>query len=214
VVAVASVAEVLPPWAVVGGGVVSGAGVLVLIHARRTWLSLVDAVRAAHAHDVPDPSPVPWVDDRLWRAANGFDPDLDASMILRAEVEPGLVVYPHDVGPAIREPLLRPVGDAEQALASPAPVPDEAPVPEPGDLAALRTALEEATVGRFLVLAPRWPVCCGRLSTLTARTADPHDGSLYLPGGRNADGNPEGPIGQHTYQCRACGRRYRTEPHW
>lgn len=214
IVAGASLLAVLPAWAVVPGLVVAALGALAMVHARAAWLGLVEEVRDRHADDDPGSSPVAWVDDGVWRQRNGFDPALDAPMILRAEVEPELRVYPRDVGPAIREPVLRPVSDAEQSLATEEPVADGLPVPSAGDRAALLRALEEETEGRFLVLAPRWPVCCGRLSTLVALTADPHDGSLFLPAGSHADADPHGPIGQHTFQCRACGRRYRTEPAW
>lgn len=212
--AVASVVGALPAWVVAPSLALAGIGGVAMGQARAAWLALVDETCLRFAKDDSGPSPVPWVSDGVWRARNGFSETLDAPMVLRAEVDPELIVYPHDVGPAIREPVLRPVGDAEQALATPASVPQGTPVPRRGDHAALRHALEEETVGRFLVLAPRWPVCCGRLSTLVGLTADPHDGSLFLPASSAADADPQGPIGQHTYQCRACGRRYRTEPNW
>lgn len=200
-----------PAWTAGGGLVMMALGAGLLRHTRRAWRALLEEVVARHAHDDPGPSLVPWIHDEVWRAKCGFDPELDGPTVLRAEVDPHLVPYPDDVGVAFREPILRPVSEAEQGLIPAEEV--EGAVPEPGDGRALRERLVK-TPGRFIALAPRWPVCCGRLATLTSLTADPSDGSLYLPAGGSAEGDPEAPAGLHTYQCRACGRRYRTDPAW
>jgi hypothetical protein len=90
-------------------------------------------------------------------------------------------------------------------------VPDGAPVPEPGDAATLKAALD-ATPGRFVAVEPRWPVCCGRPATLERDRPDGERGrALHLPASPGAVDDPAA-SGIHGFQCRACGRRYTTDP--
>lgn len=198
-------------WAALGLALASG-GTALVAWTRRAWLALLDDVRARHAGDDPGDSPVPWVADRVWREANGFDPVLDAPMVLRAEVQPSLRVYPHDEGPAVVDPVLRPVSDAERELQPAQPIAEGTPPPS-ADADGLRASLV-GTPGRFVVLGPRWPVCCGRLSTLTARTPRADERAITLPAQGMADGDPHTPPGLHTYACPACGRVWRTHPTW
>lgn len=187
-------------------------GGLVLVRwGRRLYrAALAEAAAPFLDHD-PGPTPVLWISDAVWRARNGFDPSLDAPMLLLAEVDPDVhKVFGSDADGAFRDPVLRRVTDAER---------DDTPVahgredaPPPGDDEALLQALRD-TPGRLVAVSPRWPVCCGRLTTLVALTTDAlPDGARWLAA------DPEAPVGegpgQHGYVCRACGRAYATDPAW
>jgi hypothetical protein len=186
-------------------------GVLLVRWARRSRRALLTEVARAHLGFDPGPSPVPWIADDLWRAHNGFDPELDAPGLLVAEVEPGLPAFGRDATGAFTNVILRPVTPEERSLAPVEPVPAGTPVPEPGDADALKAALD-ATPGRFVAVEPRWPICCGRPATLER---DRPDGgrtrALHLP---PSPGSVEAgsASGIHGFRCRACGRRYATDP--
>lgn len=195
---------------VVGGG-------LLLRRARAAWKAEVQRVAAAFADHDPGVSPVPWVSDPVWRAINRFDPELDAINELVAEVDPSVPRFAQSARGGLEGPVLRLVQDAERAVSEPAEAEaGTAPVETPsGTLDALQASLN-ATPGRLIGVAVRWPVCCGRLSVLTGRDASaPLDGALWL-GDANVPYQPGDPTPflPHRFRCPACGRRYATAPAW
>lgn len=202
--------------ALLGGLALVGAGLALIAHERRAWRALLHEVAAPWRGHDPGPSPVPWIADAVWRQKNTYDPALDAPSDLLAEIDPLVRPFSAGVEPgeAVREPVLRPVADSEKEL-----TPTEGPVgdpPEPGTAEAVRTRLE-GTPGRAIVVSPRWPVCCGRPATLEGlRMEDRHPACTWLPpDGPEAERDPgAAPRGTHSWRCRACGRRYATDPAW
>ena len=180
----------------------------------RAYRRLLDEVVLAHAGHDPGPSPVPWVDDAVWREKNRFDPSLDARVVLMAEIDPDVAAFGRDATGGVRDPALRLVTDAERELrAKGAAALGEAPPVGPAEeqLERLRS-----TPGRLLLLSPRWPLCCGSLATLIAvrQDARPRD-ALYLPPTPITDlPDPPDARGVHSYRCRRCGRAYATDPVW
>lgn len=192
----------------------AAAGVLLIYVGRRAWREMLREVAAHHAHFNPGDSPVPWLSDELWRERNRFDVALDAPMLLMAEVDPMVPAFGSDATGAFTEPVLRPVTPEERGLAAVDEVPPDAPVPDALDVDGTVAALG-ATPGRFITVAPRWPICCGRLATLEAVTsAGRHERALYLPPQAGQAAEEVAGRGSHSFQCRACGRRYATDPGW
>ncbi len=196
-------------------GVLVVAGLLMFRWGKARYSELIQAVVDAHGSEGPLRSPVAWVSDELWDQKNRFDPALDAPGILRAEVEPGYKAFGHDATGAFKEPVLRPVAPEERELAAEHEVAADLEVPPKGSK---EDHIERilSTPGRFIALAPRWPICCGRLTTMVAiqehlRPA----GSMFLDATvRTEDSDPGMQQGIHSYACRACGRRYSTNPAW
>lgn len=198
----------------VGGAVATLCGAALVRWSRARWRAMLAEVIAAHDADTPGPSPVPWIDDALWRSVNRFDPEIDAAGLLVASIEPGRAAFGTDATGAFTEPVLRPVADEERELATPAAVPDDAPPPRRGDAPTLQAELA-GTPGRFIAVGPRWPVCCTGLATMVShRAADRDPAALFLaPPGAGEEVDRTG-RGLHGFQCHACGRRYATDPTW
>lgn len=194
------------PAAAVGAAGVALGGVG-LVHARRAWRALLEDVVARWATHDPGQSPHPFLSDAVWRETQGFTPALDAPLILRAEVDRDLRVFPDDRGPAVLDPLLRVVAAEERSVAPRADL--SSPPPTAGDLVALGQALA-GVEARFIVLSPRWPVCCGVLTRLMSRTLD-RAPALWLGEPGVADPERRGP---HRYTCGVCGASYTTDPAW
>jgi hypothetical protein len=192
--------------------VLAVAGLGAIRWSRTAYRGLLAEVAARHAGRDPGSSPVPWVSDALWRAKNRFDPAVDAANELLAEVD-SLVSGFGGGETAVVKPQLRPLQQEERALVG-EETPDVDEGPE-GTAEAL-VALLEGTPGRFLALAPRWPVCCGRLCSMTGIRGEPGapDGSWLPSGGAEADWGDNPETGFHRYQCGTCGRRYSTDPAW
>lgn len=193
-------------WAALAVAVPAGA--LMIARGRAAYRTLLREEITKHAGFDPGPSPVPWIDDTVWRAVNGFDAGRDAPMILRKQVEPHLRVFGDDAVRAFEDPRLRSVSEDERRLAGGR---GEA-VQEPPDLEALLAALA-ATPGRFIALGIRVPVCCGALARLVSLAPGPSDAGRYLPAGGPEEGS-EGRVGLHAFVCAACGARYSTDPAW
>lgn len=190
-------------------------GGLQLRWSRGQWRRMLVEVTARHQQDEVPPCPVTWIHPELWRERNAFSPELDAPQLLRREVEPGLKAYGEDAFGAFKEPILRPVTKEERDLFAPSEdvvPPGQTPA---GDQEALK-ALLEGTPGRFIALAPRWPVCCGRVTRLESVRPDKlHEEAHYLSASveeRSEDLNLR--RGLHGYVCLACERRYSTDPVW
>lgn len=212
--ALVGAAGVIP--AVVGSAcAVGAAGGVVCVYLGRTWWrELLDEVVDAHDDYDPGDSPVPWVSDDVWRARNAFDPALDAPVILMAEVDPLVHAFGADATGAFTEPVLRPVTPEERGLAVIDEVPHDVAVPEAFDIEGTLAKLTQ-TPGRFVCVAPRWPICCGRLACLETVTSEARPpGVLYLPPQSGEASEDNAGKGIHTFQCRACGRRYATDPAW
>ena len=180
---------------------------------RRGYRRLLDEVSARYMDYDPGPSTVAWVSDRIWRLKNRFDPELDAPIELQAELDGMVRRFEDDATGALSFPLLRPVTDEERRRAPLAEVSGEVPI-----AGAAEELLErlQGTPGRFLILQPRWPVCCDRLTTLVG--LGPHDRpveALYLD--EASAPLPEEPNleeGIHSYQCRSCGRMFASKSAW
>ncbi|MCB9662729.1 MAG: hypothetical protein H6732_01355 [Alphaproteobacteria bacterium] len=204
----------LLPWPVLGVALVCGAVGLGLVRwSRATYRRLLADVVRRHADVDPGSSPVPWVDDDLWRERNAFDPELDGPVLLQAEIDPALRPFGRDATGAFTDPVLRPVSEVELLAARTGTLVADQAAPRPMLPDRIAPALAE-TPGRFLVVAPRWPVCCERPATLlTLRLDQRHADALVL------GPEPDAPVdpavhGQLGFQCRGCGRRYATDPAW
>jgi hypothetical protein len=195
-------------------------GAALVAWARSRWTALLAEVRASRATWVP-PEPPVFVEPGLWRARNTYDPDLDAESELQAEVDRDWGSFEADMRRAFVDPRLRLVSEDERELAGGV---SPAPAVCPADLVEILIAAE----GRHLLSFPRWPVCCGALSTLTALDAGADDG-LELPEageaalpklapvriGEVVDEPPRAPVTPvaprlSAYTCRVCGGRYRS----
>lgn len=205
---------VIPPAAGAVCALGAAGGVMAVYLGRSWWRQLLAEVTEAHAEFDPGPSPVAWVSETIWRARNAFDPSLDAPVMLMAEVDPMVRAFGDDATGAFTEPVLRPVNAEERGLATLDEVPHGVAVPEAFDITGTLANLTQ-TPGRFICVAPRWPICCGRLATLESVTSELRPpGALYLPPqSGEASEDPAGK-GIHSFQCRACGRRYATDPAW
>ncbi len=183
---------------------------------RRIWRALLASVAARFAsHDV-GPSPVPWLSHAIWAAVNRFDPALDGPMVLLAEVDRSLTVFPNDAKGAFVRPTLRVVTNEEREATPVVSVDPSLPVPEPGSSDMMLAALM-ATPGRQITPEPLWPVCCGRLTTLVSLRPESRPTSArWLPARAvgEADADAAEQRGLHGYRCRTCGRAYATDPVW
>jgi hypothetical protein len=203
-----------PGWLSVVGLVSVAGGLGAIRWARKAYGILISAVVERFADHDAGPSPVPWVSDELWRSKNRFDPELDAINELIAEVDEFHPHFDEVKGQAIREPELRPVSDNERDLVTPPAEPTGLPEGPKGSADALVEALT-STPGRSLVIAPRWPVCCQRLTVLVAlaEAQRPSD-AKFLTQDVSADAWQADPRGQHSFRCGTCGRAYATDPAW
>lgn len=206
-----------PPGLLALGLSLAAVGAYGVRRGRAAWRALVREVVEAHAAHDPGPSPVAWVHDDVWRAANRFDPALDAPMLLRAEVERGLRAFGHDADGAFVTVHLRPVRADEAELVGPD---GEAPPPRPpdgGDAETLRARIA-ATPGRRIVVEPVWPVCCGRPAVLVSVRPDARDRRARFlagpTGGPGVGSEDAAWRGVHGYRCAVCGRRWATDPAW
>ncbi len=181
---------------------------------RRAWRALLAEVASRFAtHDV-GAVPVPWLSQGVWEAANRYDPVLDGPMVLLAEVDPSLTVFPHDARGAFVRPTLRLVTREERDATPAEPV-------EPTEGAALSSEviLAElvATPGRQITPEPLWPVCCGRAAMLVSVRPEARPaGARWLPAHATGEADPDAAEqrGLHGYSCRTCGRAYATDPVW
>ncbi len=183
---------------------------------RRAYRAMLIGAAARYADHDPGPSPVAWISDRGWRARNRFDAVVDAPTELLAEVDPMVRSFEADARGALIKPVLRPVSDAERQLTPTESLPSNLPLPPRGPLDTLLGSLGQ-TPGRFIALSARWPVCCGRLSTLDGVQGeqDCPPGVYLAAEGEDLtlDGDRD-EAGLHRFQCRECGRRYATDPAW
>lgn len=207
----AAVVDGAPSWLPLASIPLAVAGAALVVAGRRGWRQLLVEAAARHVDFDPGPSPVAWIDEVVWRSRNRFDPPLDAPTLLWAEVDPLVPTFGQDATGAFTEPTLRVVTTEERALATPSDVDATLPVPPESDAVAALASLV-GTPGRFIAVAPRWPVCCARLTTLEAIGADVDVASLFvLPREPGADAPSSA---THAFRCRACGRRYGTDPAW
>lgn len=196
------------------GGVAAASGVALVRWSRVRWRALLQEVTRAHEDLDPGDSPVAWIGDGLWRARNAFDPSLDAEILLLSEVDPLVRGFGQEGQGAFSEPILRPVTPEERALAPATELPEGLALPPKGDADALLAALA-TTPGRFIAVAPRWPVCCGGLTTLVSVRADTlSPKARYLPVETGQDLDPDDPRGTHGFVCHRCGRHYASDPGW
>jgi hypothetical protein len=200
-------------WPKVAAAVLIGAGVWTVRWSRAAWRVLVGEVVQRFAHVDPGPSPVAWVSDAVWFKHNRFDPELDAMNELLAEVDALLPRFGEGPGLSFHTPVLRPVADNERELVA-AGTPTE-PVPPRGTGDALLADLT-TTPGRQIGVGIRFPVCCGRLATLVSTSPQDRDpGAVFLSEHAGMDRSDLDPTrGLHGFLCRACGRRYATDPVW
>lgn len=197
----------------VAGAVLIGGGAWIVRWSREAWRALVAEVVLRFAHVDPGLSPVPWVSDAVWIKHNRFDPELDAMNELLAEIDPLLPRFGDGPGLAFHAPVLRPVADNERDLVAPG-TPSE-PAPPRGTVDAI-TADLTTTPGRQIGVGVRFPICCGRLTTLVSTSPQDRDpGAVFLAEQAGTDvSGIDHTRGLHGFMCRACGRRYATDPAW
>lgn len=197
----------------VAGLVLLVAGLGIVGWSRRRYRELLVEVAQRFAGHDPGPSPVVWVSDAVWRARNGFHPVLDAANELVAEVDDTMPRFGAPTTRGLEAPVLRPVSDNERALVA-AGAPSE-PLPPAGTGAEL-LGLLQGTPGRLIGVGVRWPVCCGRLAVITSTTPEERaPGAVFLPEHAGQEAwDVDARRGLHGFECRACGRRYATDPAW